>query len=137
MYYQPQYNIQCDPPKLVSAEALVRWNHPELGMIPPGDFIELFERNGKIGEVDRYVWSEAARQVARWRDIYDVTIPVSVNLSRSDVYDPTRVQRLQHLLPSLLKKHLLHLRMQAVRNLLVSPLLIVQFVWISINWMFS
>jgi len=98
VYYQPQYNIQCDPPKMVSAEALVRWNHPELGMIPPGDFIELFERNGKIGEVDRYVWSEAARQVARWRDIYDVTIPVSVNLSRVDVFDPALESALDRLL---------------------------------------
>lgn len=88
VYYQPQYDIQCDPPKLVSAEALVRWNHPDLGMIPPNDFIPLVERHGKIGDVDRFVWSETARQIARWRDIYDVSFPVSVNLSRMDVFDP-------------------------------------------------
>ena len=98
VHYQPQYDIQCTPPKLVSAEALVRWNHPELGMIPPGDFIELFERHGKIGEVDRYVWSEAARQIARWRDVYGVTIPVSVNLSRVDVFDPALESALDRLL---------------------------------------
>ena len=98
VHYQPQYDIQCDPPKLVSAEALVRWNHPELGMIPPGDFVPLFERHGKIGEVDRYVWSEAARQVARWRDLYGVTIPVSVNLSRVDVFDPALESALDQLL---------------------------------------
>ena len=98
VHYQPQYDIQCDPPKLVSAEALVRWNHPELGMIPPGDFVPLFERSGKIGEVDRYVWSEAARQVARWRDLYGVTIPVSVNLSRVDVFDPELESALEKLL---------------------------------------
>ncbi len=46
VYYQPKFNIQCDPPRLDSAEALVRWQHPELGLIPPGDFIPLFERNG-------------------------------------------------------------------------------------------
>ncbi len=88
VYYQPQYDIQCDPARPVSAEALIRWRHPELGMIPPGDFVPLFELNGKIGEVDRYVWSEAARQIARWRDLYGVTVPVSVNLSRVDVFDP-------------------------------------------------
>ena len=88
VYYQPQYNIQAEPPKLVSAEALVRWNHPELGMIPPNDFIPLFERSGKITEVDRYVWSEAVKQVARWREDYGIILPVSVNLSRVDVFDP-------------------------------------------------
>ncbi len=98
VHYQPQYDIQSEPPKLVSAEALVRWNHPELGMIPPGDFVPLFERSGKIGEVDRYVWSEAARQVARWRDLYGVTIPISVNLSRVDVFDPELESALEKLL---------------------------------------
>jgi diguanylate cyclase (GGDEF)-like protein len=98
VHYQPQYDIQCDPPRVVSAEALVRWNHPELGMIPPGDFVPLFERHGKIGEVDRYVWSEAARQVARWQDVYGVTIPVSVNLSRVDVFDPALESALDQLL---------------------------------------
>lgn len=98
VYYQPQYDIQSEPPKLVSAEALVRWNHPELGLIPPNDFVPLFERSGKIGEVDRYVWGEAARQVARWRDLYGVTIPVSVNLSRVDVFDPALESALDRLL---------------------------------------
>ena len=98
VYYQPQYDIQCDPPKLVSAEALVRWNHPELGLIPPNDFVPLFERHGKIGEVDRFVWSEAARQIARWRDLYGVTIPVSVNLSRVDVFDPALESALDRLM---------------------------------------
>jgi diguanylate cyclase (GGDEF)-like protein len=98
VHYQPQFDIQSDPPKLVSAEALVRWNHPELGMISPNDFIPLFERSGKVGEVDRYVWAEAARQVARWRDVYGVTIPVSVNLSRVDVFDPALESALDRLL---------------------------------------
>jgi EAL domain-containing protein (putative c-di-GMP-specific phosphodiesterase class I) len=88
VYYQPKYDVRTEPPKLVSAEALVRWNHPELGTIAPKDFIPLFERNGQIREVDKYVWSEAARQIARWRAQFGVTIPVSVNLSRVDVFDP-------------------------------------------------
>ena len=100
VYYQPKYNIQTEPPRLVSAEALIRWRHPELGMIAPDDFIPLFERNGKIGIVDKYVWSETARQIARWREKYGVTIPVSVNLSRVDVFDPA--------LESILDGHLLY-----------------------------
>ncbi len=98
VYYQPKYDIQCDPPKLVSAEALIRWQHPELGMIPPDDFIPLFERNGQIGIVDKYVWTEAARQIVRWRDQYGVTIPISVNLSRVDVFDPTLADTLDEIL---------------------------------------
>ena len=88
VYYQPKYDIQCNPPRLNSAEALVRWVHPELGFISPGDFIPLFEKNGLIHVVDRYVWEEAARQVAAWREEYGVTVAVSVNLSRTEVFDP-------------------------------------------------
>ena len=109
VYYQPKYNIQAETPTLVSAEALIRWQHPELGMIPPDSFIPLFERNGKIGEVDKYVWEQAARQVSRWRDQYGVNIPVSINLSRVDVFDPELEATLDRILaenglePSLLK----------------------------------
>ena len=98
VYYQPKYDIQSNPPKLVSAEALVRWRHPELGMISPEEFIPLFERNGKISEVDKFVWGEAARQVMRWREQYGVTLPVSVNLSRVDVFDPALEQTLDKIL---------------------------------------
>ena len=98
VYYQPKYNIQTEPPELVSAEALVRWNHPELGMIPPDDFIPLLEKSGQISLVDRYVWEEAARQVVRWKEQYHQTIPVSVNLSRVDVFDPKLEERLDGIL---------------------------------------
>ncbi len=98
VYYQPKYDIQSDPPKLVSAEALIRWQHPELGLITPDSFIPLLERNGKIGEVDKYVWSEAARQIARWKARFGVTMPVSVNLSRVDVFDPDLEKTLDRIL---------------------------------------
>ncbi len=98
VYYQPKYDIRCDPPRLASAEALIRWKHPELGMISPGEFVPLFEGNGLIGVVDNFVWEHAARQVAQWREKYGVTVPVSVNLSRSDVFDPALIGRLQRLI---------------------------------------
>ena len=88
VYYQPKYGIQSEEPHLRSAEALIRWNHPKLGMISPGDFIPLFEGNGLVQKLDRYVWEEAAAQIRKWRDKYGVTIPVSVNVSRIDIYDP-------------------------------------------------
>ena len=94
VYYQPKYDIQSEPPRLASAEALVRWKHPQLGMISPADFVPLFERSGQIGAVDKYVWAEAARQIAAWREKYGMTLPVSVNLSRVDVFDPGLVDTL-------------------------------------------
>ena len=88
VYYQPKYAIQGDKPHLCSAEALIRWIHPELGFINPGDFIPLFESNGLIQMVDYYVWKEAAAQVRHWKEAYGMSVPVSVNVSRIDIYDP-------------------------------------------------
>ena len=88
VYYQPKYEIQTPQPKLVSAEALVRWRHPELGMIPPNEFIPLFEKSGHISELDNFVWEAAAKQVSDWKTRYGVALPVSVNVSRVDVFDP-------------------------------------------------
>ena len=100
VYYQPKYDIQQGRPKLVSAEALIRWDHPELGLLSPTDFVPLFEENGLIGVVDNFVWQEAARQVAQWRKAYGFTLPVSVNLSRTDLFDPTLFVRLNRLVES-------------------------------------
>ncbi len=88
VYYQPKFDIRADVPVLASAEALIRWKHPRLGMISPGVFIPLLEDNGLIQQLDHYVWREAAAQVCRWKDKFGVTVPVSVNVSRIDMYDP-------------------------------------------------
>ncbi|MBQ3295735.1 MAG: EAL domain-containing protein [Erysipelotrichaceae bacterium] len=87
VFYQPKFNIQNEPFKLVSAEALVRWHHPDLGLIEPGDFIPLFENNGQITLLDKYVWAKAARMIACWKEKYGVTLSISVNLSRVDIFD--------------------------------------------------
>ena len=100
VYFQPKYNIQCDPPRLSSAEALIRWRHPELGMISPGTFVPLFERNGLIHVVDNYVWEQTVRQIAAWRDRLGMTLPVSVNRSRTDIFDPALEKNLLHLVES-------------------------------------
>ena len=88
VYFQPKYGIRSPKPVLCGAEALVRWQHPELGMIPPGRFIPLFESNGLIRELDRYVWREAAAQIGDWRKRLGCSVPVSVNVSRIDMMDP-------------------------------------------------
>ena len=86
--YQPKFNIKGDKPVLCSCEALVRWIHPELGFVRPDLFIPLFEENGLVTKLDRYVWEEAARQIAAWKKELGVTIPVSVNVSRVDIAAP-------------------------------------------------
>ena len=88
VYFQPKYDVTGHTPRLTSAEALVRWVHPEFGMVSPGEFISIFENNGLIHKLDRYVWNEAASQVKQWKDEYGRVIPVSVNVSRVDIFDP-------------------------------------------------
>lgn len=97
VYYQPKMAIQEGVPHLTSAEALIRWQHPELGMISPGHFIPLFEENGMIRKLDRYVWREAAAQVAAWKNTYGITIPVSVNVSRIDMLEPGFIDEIMNI----------------------------------------
>ena len=98
VYYQPKFDIRPEVPLLNSSEALVRWKHPALGMINPGVFIPLFESNGLIQQLDRYVWHEAAAQMRDWKTRLGVCLPVSVNVSRVDLFDPDLLQNLQGLL---------------------------------------
>ena len=98
VFFQPKYNITGDKPYLAGTEALVRWQHPELGMISPGVFIPLFEENGLIQDLDHFVWRQAARQIRIWKDEIGYTVPVSVNVSRVDMYDANIVYSLLDIL---------------------------------------
>ncbi len=95
VFYQPKYSIQGDKPHLSSAEALIRWFHPEFGMVSPGQFISLFEDNGLIQKLDRFVWNEAAAQIKQWKEKYGIDLPVSVNVSRVDVFNSHLVEILE------------------------------------------
>ncbi len=88
VFFQPKYDIRPDRPVLASAEALVRWNHPELGLISPGVFIPLLEDNGLILDLDRFVWRQAAAQIREWKNRFGYSVPVSVNVSRIDMLTP-------------------------------------------------
>ena len=88
------FNVKKDKPYLSSSEALVRWFHHDLGMISPGDFIPLFEENGLIQRLDKFVWSEVGKQIRNWKDKYDFYVPVSVNVSRIDMYEPDFIDTL-------------------------------------------
>ena len=97
IYYQPKFDVRPDTPSLSSAEALVRWRHPSLGMVSPGVFIPLFENNGLIYRLDSYVWAEAAAQIRDWKTRLGIRLPVSVNVSRIDLYEPRLVDLLREI----------------------------------------
>ncbi|MCI8482840.1 MAG: EAL domain-containing protein [Lachnospiraceae bacterium] len=80
VYLQPKYDLRSE--RIIGAEALVRWIHPEKGMIPPDDFIPLFEKNGFILKVDFYVYEEVLKRMAQWAESGKELICVSVNVSR-------------------------------------------------------
>lgn len=101
VYYQPKFDVTHETPVLAGAEALVRWNHPQLGFISPGVFIPLFEENGLIQRLDSYVWRETARQIREWKDKLSYSVPVSVNVSRIDMFDPDLTGNLN----AILKEH--------------------------------
>lgn len=85
IYLQPKYRIKDGA--LAGAEALVRWNHPEWGLQSPATFIPLFEKNGFITKLDQYVWELACRVLRGWEDKGYPSIPISVNVSRADIYN--------------------------------------------------
>lgn len=85
IYLQPQYDYATNT--MTGAEALVRWNHPEKGLIPPGLFIPIFENNGFICKLDLYVWEEACKLLRKWKDQGLNPVPISVNISRRDIYN--------------------------------------------------
>jgi len=92
-YYQPQYNHSTG--MMVGAEALVRWLHPEKGLIPPNQFIPVFETNGFISYLDAYVFEEVCAFLRRCLDKSMSVVPVSVNLTRHDLFTPGFLDKLE------------------------------------------
>lgn len=80
MFLQPKYDLVTH--RIAGAEALVRWEHPKKGLLQPGTFIELFEKNGFIVQIDLFMFEEVCKVLRRWIDD-GVAVPVSVNLSRA------------------------------------------------------
>lgn len=107
IYLQPKYDMRDS--RIIGAEALARWRHPKEGMISPGEFIPLFERNGFILRLDEYIWDQACQTLSRWLAEGGKAVPISVNVSRIHLHDPEFCQKLEGLLkkyqipPSLLE----------------------------------
>jgi diguanylate cyclase (GGDEF)-like protein len=92
--YQPK--VACDSGQLVGAEALVRWQHPQLGRLPPDEFVAAIERAGGISQLTRWVLAEAARTLADWH-ANGLAICVSVNVSAEDLSDDNLPDYLEEL----------------------------------------
>ena len=83
-YFQPQYNYKTG--RMIGVEALARWQHPTKGLLLPAQFIPIFEKNGFIYELDRYMWEASCKYLRRWLDLGLAVPSVSVNVSRTDLY---------------------------------------------------
>lgn len=93
VYYQPKYSFT--EKKIVGAEALVRWNHPEKGLIPPFKFIPLFEENGFVVNIDYYVFEQVCKKMREWLDNGIEPVCVSINMSKVHFRDENFVPTIQ------------------------------------------
>ena len=93
---QPKYDPNVE--KIVGGETLVRWHHPEKGMISPGVFIDVFERNGFIVKLDHFVWEETCRLQAQMKKSGIKTVPISINVSRIHFYNRELRSKLRELI---------------------------------------
>lgn len=92
VYFQPKYDVTSE--RIIGAEALVRWNHSKRGMLSPGVFIPLFEANGFVIELDMYVLEKVCELVSAWITAGIQPVCISVNLSRTHLYERDLVGRL-------------------------------------------
>jgi diguanylate cyclase (GGDEF)-like protein/PAS domain S-box-containing protein len=96
LFYQPQ--IELASGKIVSVEALVRWQHPERGLVPPLDFIPLAEETGLILPIGAWVIGEACRQIAQWQRLGFPPVRVAVNVSARQFRHKSFVESVQSVL---------------------------------------
>ena len=100
VYFQPE--VSFEDGSIIGAEALVRWQHPERGLIFPNDFIPLFEKNNFITKLDYYMFDEVSKYIEKWQKL-GIPLPkmISINLSRVHISDIDLAKRLE----SIVKKH--------------------------------
>ncbi len=91
VYYQPQVSVQDQ--RIRGMEALIRWNHPSRGIVPPGEFIPIAEESGLIGPISEWVLNAACRQACLWRESELPPITMAVNLSARQIEHPQFVDK--------------------------------------------
>lgn len=85
LYIQPKVDMRTG--RIVGGEALVRWKHPDKGMISPGEFMPVLEKNGFIINVDEYIWGKVFAYLSKLKEENRELMPISVNVSRVHAYD--------------------------------------------------
>lgn len=85
LYFQPRVDAETN--QIIGAEALIRWNHPEWGLISPHAFIPIAEENGLISAIDEWVFKEVCRRIKDWRDRGLNVVPISINVSTTDFWN--------------------------------------------------
>ncbi|MDY3791064.1 MAG: GGDEF domain-containing phosphodiesterase [Oscillospiraceae bacterium] len=95
MFLQPKYCISTG--KIIGAEALARWIHPQKGLISPAEFVPVFEKNGFIVKLDRIIWEKACRKIREWIDKGIEPVPISVNVSREYLNGSESIKTLKEL----------------------------------------
>lgn len=96
LYYQPQINLQTG--RITGLEALIRWQHPEQGLVSPKTFIPLAEESDLIFHIGKWVLASACQQAVEWQGITGMPLSISVNLSTRQFYDPTLVETIAQVL---------------------------------------
>ena len=85
LYVQPKVDMRDG--RVIGGEALVRWKHPEKGLVPPREFIPVLEKNGFIINVDEYIWEKVFAYLGKLHREDRMLVPVSINVSRLHAYD--------------------------------------------------
>jgi diguanylate cyclase (GGDEF)-like protein len=99
LHYQPKIDLQKF--EITGLEALIRWNHPEHGLVYPGEFIEVFEKNDLIGALGEWIINEACRQLASWQSQGISVVPIAVNISARQLRDGS----IQNIIVAALNRH--------------------------------
>ena len=105
LHFQPQ--VETATGSVVGAEALIRWQHPEYGLVPPVEFVPIAEQSGAISELTQWVLDNAIAQLAEWRDD-GIDVGISINVSMRNLLDASvaesisRLMEIYHLSPALL-----------------------------------
>ncbi len=96
LYYQPRIDLKSK--KIISAEALIRWKHPDLGLVSPGEFISLAEESGFIIEIGKWVILHVCEQIKKWQQELKPVVPISINLSSKSLQKYNWKTSLSHIL---------------------------------------
>lgn len=121
LYYQPK--IDCRQGKIIGAEALVRWNHPVLGLLAPSEFIPIIEHDDLIITLGEWTIQQALLQLTEWNEA-GFNIPISINISNRQLHNQAFLQRLQELVAGYDAEIIKRLEIEIVETAILKDVLV-------------